>query len=198
MNTAAREHGAAKIGVLGGSFDPVHHGHLLLARAALEELGLDQVLFVPAALSPHKTGTIPATAEDRLRMLELALAGEPGFRIALNELQRPAPSYTVDTLRELRKAHPSAEFHLLIGADNVEKFHTWREADALPALARIAVLDRAAGAPAHAFPVVRRAVDISSTEIRRRASEGKSIRYLTPDPVCDYIQRRGLYRTSDS
>lgn len=197
MIAATDEHRAKKVGVLGGSFDPVHHGHLLLARAALEELGLDQILFVPAALSPHKVGAAPTSAEHRLRMLELALAGEPRFRIAPNELRRPAPSYTVDTLRELRAALPGTEFHLLIGADNVEKFHTWREADTLPTLARIAVLDRAGGAPAHAHPVVRRCIDISSTDIRRRAAEGKSIRYLTPDPVCDYIQRHGLYTTSD-
>lgn len=185
-----------RLGILGGSFDPVHHGHLLLARAAREELKLERVIFVPANISPHKTGTIPANGDNRLDMLQLALAGEEGFAIEDFEIRRPAPSYTVDTLRHLHSRHPDAELVLLIGSDNVEKFSTWHEASAIPSLARIAVLERRTDSPSHAWPVVRRLIDISSTEIRRRIECGQSIRYLTPDAVCDYILQKGLYRNA--
>lgn len=185
-----------RTGIFGGSFDPVHHGHLILARAAREELGLDRILFVPANVSPHKTETKPATPQDRLAMVRAAIEGEDGFMASDLELNRPAPSFTVDTLRELRKLHPQDEFVLLIGADNAAKFGTWREPDEIRRLAQIAVLDRAGGNAAHAWPVVRRLVDISSTEIRERAAAGRSIRYLTPDTVCDYIAAQGLYRSA--
>jgi nicotinate-nucleotide adenylyltransferase len=185
-----------RIGILGGSFDPIHHGHLILARAAKEELDLDRVLFVPANKSPHKTDTKPATAEDRLKMVELAIAGEEGFEASDTELKRPAPSYTLDTLRELKKSHPQDEFVLLIGADNVAKFDTWREPEEIRRLAQIAVLDRAGKSAQHQWPVVHRMIDISSTDIRTRVAAGRSIRYLTPDAVCDYIATHSLYRTA--
>jgi nicotinate-nucleotide adenylyltransferase len=185
-----------RIGILGGSFDPIHHGHLILARAAKEELGLNRVLLMPANKSPHKTDTKPATAEDRLEMVRLAIEGEEGFEASDVELRRPAPSYTVETLRELKKSHPQDEFVLLIGADNVATFDTWREPEEIRHLAQIAVLDRAGSAAAHDWPTVRRLVDISSTDIRARAADGRSIRYLTPDAVCDYIATHSLYRTA--
>jgi len=181
-------------GVFGGSFDPIHHGHLILARAALEELGLDRILFIPANLSPHKTDTKPATAQDRFAMLQLAIENEPGFATSEIELHRPPPSCTVETLRELRARHPDDTFTLLIGADNVAKFDTWREPDEIRRLADLAVLDRADHDTPHDWPVVRRLVDISSTDIRTRVAESRSIRYLTPDSVCDYIAAQGLYR----
>jgi nicotinate-nucleotide adenylyltransferase len=183
-----------RLGIFGGSFDPIHHGHLILARAALEELGLDRLLFIPANMSPHKTDTKPATAQDRLAMVQLAIEGEPGFESADLELHRPPPSYTVDTLRELRAAHPEAELTLLIGADNVAQFDTWREPHEIRQLARIAVLDRAGGTAPADWPVIRRLVDISSTDLRARTAAGRSIRYLTPGSVCDYITAHGLYR----
>ncbi|MEI7865162.1 MAG: nicotinate-nucleotide adenylyltransferase [Chthoniobacterales bacterium] len=184
-----------RTGVFGGSFDPIHHGHLILARAALEELALDRVLFIPASRSPHKTETVPATAADRLAMIELAIAQEPGFAVSGMELQRPSPSYTVDTLRELHSADPGGDIALLIGADHVEKFGTWKDPGEIERLASIAVLARASrSAPQHAWPVVRRLIDVSSTDIRTRVAEKKSIRYLTPDLVCDYISKCGLYR----
>jgi len=185
-----------RIGILGGSFDPIHHGHLILARAAKEELGLDRVFFVPANKSPHKTDTKPATPDDRLKMVQLAIQGEEGFEVSDTELKRPAPSYTVDTLRELRTLHPHDEFVLLIGADNAATFDTWREPEEIRRLAQIAVLDRAGNAAAHDWPVVRRLVDISSTDIRARAAAGRSIRYLTPAAVCDYITAHSLYRNA--
>jgi nicotinate-nucleotide adenylyltransferase len=183
-----------RTGILGGSFDPIHHGHLILARAAREELGLDRVIFVPAHASPHKTGDFSNTGEERLTMVRLAIDGEDGFELSDIELHRPPPSYTVDTLRELRTAHRKDELVLLIGADNVAKFDTWREPEEIRRLAQIAVLDRAGAAASHQWPVVRRLVDISSTDIRARVAAGRSIRYLTPGSVCDYITAQGFYR----
>jgi len=182
-----------RTGIFGGSFDPIHLGHLLLARTALEELALDRILFVPANLSPHKTGTRPATAADRLAMVQCAIDGQAGFAVNDLELRRPPPSYTVDTLRALHTAHPDDEFTLLIGQDHVATFETWREPDEIRRLARIAVLTRAGTALPHGWPVVRRLIDISSTDIRTRTAAGRSIRYLTPDAVCDYIHTHRLY-----
>ncbi len=185
-----------RFGILGGSFDPIHHGHLILARAAMEDLGLERVLLIPANQSPHKPSRQGAPGDDRLAMVQLAIDDEPGFEASDLELRRPAPSYMVETLRQLRDARPEAEFVLLLGSDNVEKFDTWREPDAIRQLAHLAVLERATGAPAHPWPVVRRLVDISSTDLRARVAAGRSIRYLTPDLVCDYIEARGLYRNT--
>ena len=183
-----------RTGILGGSFDPIHHGHLILARAAREQLGLDRVIFIPAHASPHKTGDFSTTGEERLAMVRLAIEAEEGFELSDIELHRPPPSYTVETLRELRATHPSDELVLLIGADNVAKFETWREPDEIRRLAGITVLDRANHDIPPGWPVVRRLVDISSTDIRARTASGRSIRYLTPDSVCDYIASHGLYR----
>lgn len=183
-----------RIGILGGSFDPIHHGHLILARAAREELGLDRVIFVPAHVSPHKTGTPPAAPEDRLAMVRLAVENEPGFEASDIELRRDPPSFTVDTLREFKDRHPDDELVLLIGADNAKGFHTWKDPDGIGRLASLAVLDRAGGASEHGWPVIRRQIDISSTDIRVRVATGRSIRYLTPGRVCDYIASCGLYR----
>ena len=183
-----------RTGIFGGSFDPIHHGHLILARAAREKLGLDGIVFIPAHQSPHKTEGTPASAEDRLAMIQLAIAGEDGFEVADLELHRPLPSYTVDTLRELQTSHPNDEFVLLIGADNASKFETWCEPDEIRRRAQIVVLDRAHHDIPGEWPVVRRLVDLSSTDLRARVSAGRSIRYLTPDAVCDYIRAKGLYR----
>jgi nicotinate-nucleotide adenylyltransferase len=183
-----------RTGILGGSFDPIHHGHLILARAAREELALDRVIFIPAHASPHKTGDFSTTGEERLAMVRLAIEDEDGFEVSDIELHRPPPSYTVETLRELRAAHPKDEFVLLIGADQATAFDTWREPGEICSLAQIAVLDRAGATAPDRWPVVRRLVDISSTDIRARVAAGRSIRYLTPDSVCDYITAQGLYR----
>ncbi len=185
-----------RLGILGGSFNPIHHGHLILARAAREDLMLDRVIFIPANLSPHKTETCPATGADRLAMIRLAIADEPDFEADDIELRRPPPSFTVDTLRELRALNPDAGFVLLIGADHVAGFGSWREPDEIRRLARIAVLSRNDGTAPPEWPVVRRSIGISSTDIRIRVAAGRSIRYLTPDSVCDYIAERSLYRNT--
>jgi nicotinate-nucleotide adenylyltransferase len=185
-----------RLGILGGSFDPIHHGHLILARAAREELGLDRVIFLPANMSPHKTETKPSTGQDRLVMVQQAIAGEDGFAASDIELLRPPPSYTVETLRELKARQPDDEFVLLIGADNVAKFDTWREPDEIRQHAQVVVLDRAHHKIPSDWMVIRRHVDISSTDIRARVAAGLSIRYLTTDAVCGYILQKGLYRNA--
>lgn len=181
------------IGLFGGSFDPVHHGHLIAAQVALEGLGLDELRFVPALQQPFKRSGHAAAGEDRAAMIELAIAEEPRFSVERCELNRPGPSYTVDTLRNLRAREPGAEFVLLIGSDAAADLPKWREAAAIPELARVVVFERA-GTPAAGHPAVRvPAVEISATEVRQRVREGRSIRWWVPAPVAEYIARRRLY-----
>jgi nicotinate-nucleotide adenylyltransferase len=187
------------VGLLGGSFDPVHHGHLIVARAVAEALGLDEVWFVPAREQPFKTGRHGAPPEARAAMLDLAVKGEPGFRVERLELGRPGPSFTVDTLRALREREPGREFALLVGADTVIDLPKWREAPALPALATIVVFARPgapvpAGLPAGTRVVEAPQVDISATAIRARVRAGRSVRFLVPDAVAAYVATHGLYR----
>lgn len=190
------------VGLFGGSFDPVHLGHLIAARVAFERLGLAEVRFVPAASQPHKVSGHLASAGDRLAMLRLALAGEPGFVVETAELDRPGPSYTVDTLRTLRAREPGRAFILLLGADAARGLPEWHEAAVIPALARVAVLTRPGSdpppgvAPADLVPVP--AVDISATEIRRRAADGRPLRFWVPDAVAEYVATHGLYRTEQA
>jgi nicotinate-nucleotide adenylyltransferase len=185
------------IGLFGGSFDPIHHGHLLVAQAAVEALGLDRVRFMPARQQPFKVGQHGAGAEERAAMVSLAIAGEPRFALERAELDRAGPSYTVDTLRALREREPNQELVLLIGADAARDLDSWREPDQIPRLARIAAFARP-GSSLPDLPYVWRtltvpAVDISATEIRRRVREGRSVRYWVPDAVASYITAHGLY-----
>lgn len=189
------------IGLLGGSFDPVHMGHLLVAQAALERLALAEVRFVVAREQPFKRGTHGASPVERAAMVALAIAGEPHFRLEPIELARAGPSYTVETLRALRAREADAEFTLLIGADAAVELGQWKDAEALPALARIVSFGRA-GSPAPASPLVTSqlqvpAVDISATEVRARVARGASIRYWVPDAVAAFIAARGLYVDGD-
>jgi nicotinate-nucleotide adenylyltransferase len=185
------------IGLLGGSFDPVHHGHLIVAQVAAEALGLDELRFMPAREQPFKRGRHAAPAADRAAMLELAVAGVPGFAVERAELERPGPSYSVDTLEGLRVREPEAAFTLLLGADAALELEAWHRAAELPRLARIAVFARP-GTPIPASPLIAAtvevpAVEISATEIRRRVRTGRPIRYWVPDAVADYVARHRLY-----
>jgi len=185
-----------RLALYGGTFDPVHHGHLLLARDALENLNLDRVIFIPAALSPHKLATSPAPAEMRREMLAAALADEPGFVLDDSEVVQPGPSFAIDTVERIRAAHPGAQLHYLIGADNVAELHTWRRIGDLRRLAEFVVFGR--GERGHedppGFRLLPRRVDISATEIRRRVACGASIRYLVPEPVRSLIAAHHLYQ----
>ncbi len=189
------------IGLLGGSFDPVHLGHLLVAQVALEQLALAEVRFVVARAQPFKQGRHSASPAERAAMVALAIAGEPRFRLEPIELAREGPSYTVETLRALRAREAGAEFTLLVGADAAAELGQWKEADALPRLARIVTFGRA-GSPAPASLLVAGqlqvpAVEISATELRARVGRGASIRYWVPDAVAAFIAARGLYVDGD-
>lgn len=194
---AGREEEAvkARIGVFGGTFDPVHVGHLAIAIAALESVPLDRVLFVPARRSPLKDRDPVASVADRVAMLESAITGEPRFALARVELERDGVSYTVDTLEALRS---EGELFLILGSDALADLARWRTPDRIRELATILVAARP-GAPgpnpvhrARAFDAPR--LDISSRELRARAARGMSLRYLVPDAVWEHIKKRGLYR----
>lgn len=187
------------VGVFGGSFDPVHLGHLIVVRAVAEAANLSEVRLVPAREQPFKAGTHGAPAADRAAMLDLAVAGEAGFRVERLELDRPGPSYTVDTLREFRAREPGHRFALLVGADAARELPQWKEAAALPGLATLVVFARPgapvpAGLPDRTVVVEAPQVDISATAIRARLRAGRSIRYLVPEAVADYIATHRLYR----
>jgi nicotinate-nucleotide adenylyltransferase len=185
------------IGLLGGSFDPVHHGHLIVGQVAAESLRLDSLRFVPAREQPFKRGRHGASPEHRVAMLELAIAGSRELAVERSELDRPAPSYTVDTLRAIRAREPGVELTLLLGADAAGELGAWREAAEIPRLAKVVVFARA-GVPVPASPLIAAtvqvpAIEISATEVRRRAREGRSLRYWVPDSVAEYVVRHRLY-----
>jgi nicotinate-nucleotide adenylyltransferase len=194
-----------RLGVLGGTFDPIHYGHLQIAEEARERFALDAVLFIPTGEPPHKPAG-QANAEQRFLMAELATADNPRFAVSRLEIDRPGPSYTADTLEALRARYPEAARYLIIGADMAMDFPAWREPERILGLARIvaatrpgvpeARLRRHLAAPAMQAVelLVAPGLDISSTELRRRVAEGKSLRYLTPDPVVGFIEKEGLYR----
>jgi nicotinate-nucleotide adenylyltransferase len=198
----------------GGTFDPIHHGHLIPCRRARELLNADEVLLVPARLSPHKTAPSRAaqtTPAQRLEMLRLAIENEPGFAIDPRELAREGPSFTVDTLHEIlseRSGDPAFRLTLLLGADQLRLFSTWREVTEILRMAHVAVvarpgIDLAAGlelvraelgaAALRLTPLMTPLVEISATAIRERVAAGLSIRYLVPEAVADYIRRERLY-----
>jgi nicotinate-nucleotide adenylyltransferase len=183
-----------KIGIYGGSFDPIHHAHLILAREALESLQLSEVIFVLAAQSPHKTESEPAAPEARWQMLTTALAGEKGFSASRMELDRPPPSYSIDTVEQLRAENPTAEFSFLIGEDNLPKLASWHRFEDLRQMVRFIVLDRSGAAVEYPYPVIRRRIDISATIIRNRVATGQSIRYLVPEAVERIMRRENLYQ----
>lgn len=183
-----------KIGLFGGSFDPVHIGHLLLARDAAEELGLERVILLPAFLSPHKLDSRPAAPAHRLAMLRAAVESDALFEVDDRELRKGGVSFTINTVREFREEFPDAELFYFIGEDNVEALPTWVEIEELKQLVRFVVMSRGQQANgAESFPRISRGVDISSTEIRNRVAAGRSIRYLVPEKVESLIKSLSLY-----
>lgn len=183
------------IGLFGGSFDPIHHGHLLAAQASLEALGLASLRFVPAARQPFKTGGHGASGADRAAMIDCAITAEPRFALERCELERQGPSYTVDTLRQLRAREPGAEFVLLVGSDAAMDLPKWHEAASVAELARIVVFARGGREPVPGgFDTVAvPAVEISATAIRRRVRHGRPIRWWVPPAVADYVAAHRLY-----
>jgi len=188
-----------RIGIFGGSFDPVHLGHLLVAQAALEELALEKLFFVPAAQSPFKPDGKPALAEERMRLLRLALAGKTNCEVDDQEIHRGGVSYTVDTVREYARRFPQAKLFYLVGADNVASLPQWREAEALARLAEFAAIPRP-GEPESVFPAPFRGQTIkgfpfgvSSSQIRARLKAGLPIDQLVPPAVAEAIRNNRLY-----
>lgn len=191
-----------RIGLFGGTFDPPHLGHLIVAAEVHTRLRLDRLVFVPAADPPHKQGRVRTPAALRLAMVRAAVAGDERFEVDDLELRRGGPSYTVDTLREYRHRHPEAELYFLVGADQLREFRSWRAPDEVARLARLAVFERAGepaaaenGYPVLPVPVLR--IDISATEVRRRVAAGESVRYLVTEPVRAIIERERLYRNGE-
>jgi nicotinate-nucleotide adenylyltransferase len=193
-----------KLGIFGGTFDPVHHGHLIVAEYVRERVGLDRVAFIPTMISPHKADAVVTSAVHRLAMLREAVKPNPFFQVLDMEIERGGISYTVDTLRRLRRDHPTDEFFLLIGADNLRDFRSWKEPGEIGERATLVVMNRPGFVPAPGEQSLPRNViqcqvpslDISATEIRRRLQKGLSISYLVPPSVSRYISRHRLYRSS--
>jgi nicotinate-nucleotide adenylyltransferase len=203
-----------RIGLLGGSFDPVHYGHLLLAECCREQCGLDEVWFLPAATPPHKQDRSLTLAAERIEMLELAIGGQSTFRVCRAEVDRGGVSYTVDTLAKLADEDASRQLFFLVGADSLDDLPHWREPARICELATIVVVGRP-GAPTPNYaalaPLVsagrldeirRHQVEmppmgLSSSDIRQRVAAGHSIRYRTPRAVEAYIQAHNLYRTPE-
>jgi nicotinate-nucleotide adenylyltransferase len=194
-----------RLGVFGGTFDPVHYGHLLLAESCREECRLDRVLFLPAAVPPHKPATALTPAAHRVEMLKLAIGGHPQFEVCTYEIDRGGVNYTFETLIALREQHPDAEIFFLMGSDSLRDLPTWREPARICELATLVVACRpdASSQPPDepALEKVARchvempAIGISSRDLRRRVAEGHSIRFQTPRGVEKYIEAQGLYRT---
>lgn len=183
-----------KIGVYGGTFDPIHHAHLILAREACEAFGLEKLIFVPAATSPFKHSPV-ASAEMRLSMLRAAIEGETAFVIDDCELRRAAPSYAIDTVESIRKREPDSKIYYLIGEDNVPSLPKWHRFADLEKLVCFIVLDRTGSQAKHSYEIVQRKIDISATQIRNRIATGRPIRYLVPPAVEEIIRRHNLYRS---
>lgn len=193
----------------GGSFDPIHHGHLILAREAMEQLELDRVVFIPAAQSPFKLERTPAPPDIRLAMVLAAIADEPRFECDASEASRHGPSFTVDTVEAWKKKAPDDELFYFIGEDNVRELPTWRRYGELRTMVQFVVFAREhkplddpfdafvellGDDPADGGPRVQRRVDISATEVRKRVAQGRSIRYLVPEAVREIIETHRLYQ----
>ena len=196
--------------LFGGSFDPIHHGHLILAREAMEQLALDRIVFIPAAQSPFKLDRTPAPPPLRLAMVCAAIAGEPQFECDDSEVNREGPNFTVDTVEAWRAKAPHDDLFLLIGEDNVRELPKWRRYEELCEMVEFIVFGRDPTVPPCDFtfvtfdvshrtppremPVIQRRVDISATEVRKRVAQGRSIRYLVPEAVREIIETHRLYQ----
>jgi nicotinate-nucleotide adenylyltransferase len=189
-----------RIGILGGTFDPPHVGHLIIGEQACAQVRLDKLLFVPAYLPPHKRSGGRANPRRRLRMVRLATRGRSKFEVSPIEIQREGISYTIDTLQELRRKYHKSSFYLIVGGDNFDSFKSWKSVDEIARLATIVVYKRKSrgrkitGARMGKLVHLRGALlDISSTMIRDRIKRGESIRFLVPESVRRFIEKNKLY-----
>ncbi len=188
-----------KIGILGGTFNPVHIGHLILAEEAREKLGLDKVIFIPANLPPHKDNVDIAAAEARLKMLKLAIKGNKHFAVLDLEIRRPGRSYTIDTIRELKQKYSRDELYFIIGSDLLKYLEEWKDLNEITKMVKFIAATRPGypleDIPAYIKTLSIRAVDISGFEVRECVKGDKSFRYLVPEPVYNYINKNKLYKT---
>jgi nicotinate-nucleotide adenylyltransferase len=191
-----------KIGVMGGTFDPIHHGHLVAASEVADRFGLDEVVFVPTGQPWQKDDRAVSRAEDRYLMTVVATASNPSFSVSRVDIDRGGPTYTVDTLRDLRGEHPDADLFFITGADALGAILSWRDVDELFGLAHFVGVTRPGyeleddHVPDGSVTLVEvPAMAISSTDCRRRVAEGHPVWYLVPDGVVQYIAKRGLYRS---
>ena len=188
-----------RIGLFGGSFDPIHVGHLLVAEAACEEFALERLFFIPAAISPFKPESQPAPAEQRLCLLRLALAGRSHFSIDGQEIERGGTSFSVETARTYRNRFPAARLYWLIGADHVPTLTQWRDAGELAGMVEFLIIPRPGELPVEVpKPFVGHRLSgfplgVSSSQIRQRVRDGLTINTLTPSPVAEAIRNNGLY-----
>ncbi len=187
-----------KIGILGGTFNPIHYGHLILGEQVLGQLKLDRVIFVPTFIPPHKSSKDVIGSHDRLNMIKLAVSGNSRFTVSDLEMRRKGMSYTVDTLRQIKSKYPSSELFFICGSDLVSEIPKWKDVGEIYKLARFVLVKRPgfgkrlSGRPFLKIDVAQ--VDISSSLIRALVKSGRSIRYLTPANVVRYIEARRLYR----
>ena len=189
----------SKVGVFGGTFDPIHYGHLITAQSVWEIRKLDKIIFIPAFISPHKSDIKTSSPEDRLNMIKIAIEGVDFFDYSDIEIKKGGVSYTVDTLRELKKKYDEIEF--IIGYDNIFEFHTWKDPDEIMKLAKIIVLKRKSSHPPQfkdkyynqAVFVQTRGIEISATDIRKRVKKGLPINFLVPPRVMENIYNKKLY-----
>jgi nicotinate-nucleotide adenylyltransferase len=190
----------SKIGIFGGTFDPIHMGHLITAQSVREIRNLDKIIFIPAFISPHKKSTEASSTEHRSNMIKIAIEDVPFFECSDIEIKKGGISYTVDTLRELKKNYDKIEF--IIGYDNIFSFNKWKDPDEILKLAKILVLKRKSSLPPpfedkyyhQAIFVQTRGIEISSTDIRERVKHNQPIHFLVPQKVKEYIYKKKLYR----
>jgi nicotinate-nucleotide adenylyltransferase len=190
----------SKVGIFGGTFDPIHHGHLITAQSVREIRQLDKIIFIPSFISPHKKDLNSANPEHRMNMLNLAVEGVDFFEVSDYEINKEGISYTIDTVKEFKKKYDNLEF--IMGYDNIFKFHTWKEPDAIMKLTKVLVLERKSSKP-HPFDdkyveqaifVKTRGIEISATDIRERVKNGMPVHYLVPQKVKEYIYSFNLYK----
>lgn len=204
---------AQNIAIMGGTFDPVHYGHLMAAEFAQNEFDLDKVVLMLSARPPHKTGDFISDQEHRLNMLKLAVAGNAVFEISTLEIDRPGYSYTIDTIKYFQKHYPKKAIYFIMGSDALISFHTWKEADQLSLLCKFIIVTRPgyklekndlqcqrrpAGLEDNIYYLEAPGFDFSSTDIRNRVRQGKPIKYLVPPQVEQYIKNHGLYRRGEA
>lgn len=193
LNTQKRH----QVGILGGTFNPPHLGHLIMAETVGTQLGLEKVYFMPDAQPPHQTPKTAIDPEKRVEMVRRAIAGNPLFDLELAEIKRGGKSYTYDTLLDLKQQHPDTDYYFIIGADMVNDLPTWHEIDKLLKLVQFVGVKRPKVAVHSQYPILwvdAPGLAISSSLIRERVQAGCSVRYLVPDAVRAYIQEEGLYR----